>query len=111
MQVRDGMSEVVLTVGPDHTLRDAAGRAVSGLFFNVLFAALAHKVREFQVVQRKDRSIDVKIVPGKLFDDSLLEMVKRNCEKAISGVDLRMHVVPDIPVGPAGKLRVVIVEN
>jgi CBS domain-containing protein len=24
MQVRDGMSEVVLTVGPDHTLRDAA---------------------------------------------------------------------------------------
>src|SRR5881409_433103 len=24
MQVRDGMSDVVLTVGPDHTLRDAA---------------------------------------------------------------------------------------
>lgn len=24
MQVRDGMSEVVLTIGPDHTLRDAA---------------------------------------------------------------------------------------
>src|SRR5204863_5770064 len=24
MQVREGMSEVVLTVGPDHTLRDAA---------------------------------------------------------------------------------------
>src|ERR671937_2726348 len=24
MQVRDGMSEVVLTVGPDHSLRDAA---------------------------------------------------------------------------------------
>jgi CBS domain-containing protein len=25
MQVREGMSEVVLTVGPDHTLREAAG--------------------------------------------------------------------------------------
>ena len=24
MQVREGMSEVVLTVGPDHTLREAA---------------------------------------------------------------------------------------
>lgn len=24
MQVRDGMSDVVLTIGPDHTLRDAA---------------------------------------------------------------------------------------
>ncbi len=28
MQVKDGMSEVVLTVGPGHTLRDAAGRMV-----------------------------------------------------------------------------------
>ena len=28
MQVRDGMSEVVLTVGPTHTLREAAGMMV-----------------------------------------------------------------------------------
>jgi len=28
MQVRDGMSEVVLTVGPSHTLREAAGMMV-----------------------------------------------------------------------------------
>ena len=28
MQVRDGMSEVVLTVGPSHTLRDAAAMMV-----------------------------------------------------------------------------------
>ena len=28
MQVRDGMSEVVLTVGPSHTLREAAARMV-----------------------------------------------------------------------------------
>ena len=28
MQVRDGMSEVVLTVGPSHSLRDAAERMV-----------------------------------------------------------------------------------
>ena len=26
MQVRDGMSEVVLTVGPSHTLREAAAK-------------------------------------------------------------------------------------
>ena len=48
------------------TLRDAAGRAVSGLFFNVLFASLAHKVREFQVVQRRDRAIELKLVPREL---------------------------------------------
>jgi phenylacetate-CoA ligase len=93
------------------TLRDVEGRPIGGMFFIVLFSVLADKVREFQVVQRKDRSIDMKLVPGSLFDDSLLEMVKRNCEKAIPGVDLRMHVVPDIPAGPGGKSRVVVVET
>jgi phenylacetate-CoA ligase len=93
------------------TLRDGEGRPVGGMFFVVLFSVLADKVREFQVVQRKDRSIDLKLVPGGLFDDSLLDMVKRNCEKAIPGVDLRMHVVSDIPVGTGGKSRVVVVEN
>jgi phenylacetate-CoA ligase len=93
------------------TLRDGKGRPVGGMFFSVLFSVLADKVREFQVVQRKDRSIDLKLVPGGLFDDSLLEMVKRNCERAIPGVDLQIHVVSDIPVGPGGKSHVVIVEN
>jgi phenylacetate-coenzyme A ligase PaaK-like adenylate-forming protein len=93
------------------TLRDGEGRPVGGLFFGVLFSVLADKVRGFQVVQHKDRSIDVKLVAGRMFDDSLLEMVRRNCEKAIPGVDLRMHVVPNIPVGSAGKLRFVVVEH
>jgi phenylacetate-CoA ligase len=93
------------------TLRDVDGRPVGGMFFIVLFSVLADKVREFQVVQRKDRSIDLKLVPGSRFDDSLLAMVKHNCEKQLPGVDLRMHVVSDIPVGPNGKSRVVIVEN
>lgn len=30
MQVRDGMSEVTVTVGPAHTLRDAAAKMVAG---------------------------------------------------------------------------------
>ena len=47
------------------TLRDGAGRPVGGMFFVVLFSVLAHKVRAFQVIQRVDRSIDVKLVPGK----------------------------------------------
>jgi phenylacetate-CoA ligase len=93
------------------TLRDGEGRPVGGMFFIVLFSVLADKVRRFQVVQHKDRSIDVKLVPGGLFDDSLLEMVKSNCEKVIPGVDLRMQVVADIPVGRSGKSRVVVVEN
>lgn len=93
------------------TLRDALGRPIGGLFFFVMFSAFAHKVRAFQVVQRKDRSIDLKIVPGNEFDDSLLTIVQRSCEKAIPSVPLRTEIVPEIPVGPGGKLRVVVVEN
>lgn len=93
------------------TLRDGAGRPVGGLFFFVLFSTLAHKVRGFQVVQRKDRSIDLKLVPGSEFDDSLLDMVRRSCAKVLPGVALRTEVVPDIPVGPGGKLHVVVVES
>lgn len=93
------------------TLRDALGRPVGGLFFGVMFTAFSHKVRAFQVIQHKDRSIDLKIVPGSEFDDSLLPVVQRTCAKVIPNVPLRIEVVPEIPVGPGGKLRVVVVEN
>lgn len=93
------------------TLRDGAGRPVGGMFFVVLFSTLAHKVRAFQVVQHKDRSIDLKLVPGSQFDDSLLAVVKTSCGKFIPGVSLRTEVVPEIPVGPGGKMRVVVVES
>jgi phenylacetate-CoA ligase len=93
------------------TLRDGAGRAVSGLFFNVLFAALAHKVREFQVVQRKDLAIELKIVPTTLFDDALLEDVRSHCQKHIPGVELRTEIVAQLTADRGGKLRVVAVES
>ena len=93
------------------TLRDGAGRAVSGLFFNVLFAALAHKVREFQVVQRKDLAIDLKIVPTTLFDDALLADVRDHCQKHIPGVELRTEIVTGLTADRSGKLRVVAVET
>jgi phenylacetate-CoA ligase len=93
------------------TLRDGAGRPVSGMFFAVLFSTLADKVRRFQVVQRRDRSIELKLVPGTAFDDSLLDVLRSNCGKFIPGVALRTEVVPDIPVPPSGKQRVVMVES
>jgi phenylacetate-CoA ligase len=93
------------------TLRDGGGRPVTGMFFIVLFSTLADKVRRFQVVQRKDRSIDLKLVPGSAFDVSLLEVVRQNVRTFLPGIDLRTELVPDIPVGPSGKLRVVMVES
>ncbi len=93
------------------TLRDGAGRAVSGLFFNVLFASLAHKVREFQVVQRKDKAIDLRIVPTSSFDDALLEDVRNHCSSHLPGVELRTELVRQLTPDRGGKLRVVAVEN
>jgi phenylacetate-CoA ligase len=93
------------------TLRDGAGRAVSGLFFNVLFASLAHKVREFQVVQRRDRAIDLRIVPTSSFDDTLLEDLKNHCGTHIPGVELRTEIVSQLTPDRGGKLRVVAVES
>jgi phenylacetate-CoA ligase len=93
------------------TLRDGAGRPVSGMFFNVLFASMAHKVRQFQVVQRKDRAIDLRIVPAPLFDNALLDIVKNNCARFLPGVELRTQIVPELAAERNGKLRVVVVEN
>jgi phenylacetate-CoA ligase len=93
------------------TLRDGAGRAVSGLFFNVLFAALAHQVREFQVVQRKDGAIDLKLVPTPLFEAALLEQLRSHCGRHIPGVELRTQLVSQLKPDRGGKLRVVAVES
>jgi len=93
------------------TLRDGEGRAVSGLFFNVLFAALAHQVREFQVVQRKDGAIDLKLVPTRLFEDGLLEQLRSHCDRHIPGVELRTQLVSQLKPDRGGKLRVVAVES
>jgi phenylacetate-CoA ligase len=93
------------------TLRDGAGRPVSGLFFNVLFASLAREVRGFQVVQRRDGAIDLKLVPTDRFDDGVLERVKGNSKKFLPGIELTIELVPELPVDRGGKLRVVVVEN
>jgi phenylacetate-CoA ligase len=93
------------------TLRDGEGRPVSGLFFNVLFSSLADEVRGFQVVQRRDRSIHLKMVPTERFGEAVLERVRRNTRKFIPGVELRIELIPELPVDRGGKLRVVVVEN
>jgi len=93
------------------TLRDAAGRPVSGLFFIVMFSVMADKVRQFQAVQRRDGSIRLDLVPASGFDDGVIGLVKENCTKFLPGVPLEIRVVPAIEVEPSGKLRVVKVET
>ena len=93
------------------TLRDGAGNPVSGLLFNVIFSVLADKVQQFQVVQRKDRSIELKLVPGAKFDDGVLDILRKSCRQFLPGVGLNTQLVPLIPLGKNGKRRVVVVEQ
>jgi phenylacetate-CoA ligase len=92
------------------TLRDADGRPVNGLFFNVMFSVLGDQVRSFQVVQRRDRSIDVRLVPTSRFDSSLLGTIRHNITHRFPGLEVRADLVPDIPAQANGKRRPVVVE-
>jgi phenylacetate-CoA ligase len=93
------------------TLHDAAGRPVNGMFFSVMFSVLGDKVRNFQVVQRRDRSIDVRIVPTPKFEADLLSTIRGNCAKTFPGVEIRTDLVPDIPAQPNGKRQPIVIER
>jgi len=93
------------------TLRDAEGRPVSGLFFNVLFAYLTDQVREFQVVQRKDSAIELRIVPTAGFDDALVDAIKQHAARFLPGIEIRAQLLSELVPDGNGKLRVVVVET
>ena len=93
------------------TLRDGDGNAVNGLFFNVMMSVLADKIQHFQVVQRRDGSIDLRLVPTHAFQAEDLGSIRNNCDKFLHGVELRTDLVDEIPTGPSGKRRVVVVEH
>jgi phenylacetate-CoA ligase len=92
-------------------VRDAEGRSIDALFFNVMFSVMGGKVRQFQVVQRRDGSVSLRIVPEADFDAALLATIEHNCAKFLRGVRVEIQLVDAIPVEKNGKLRVVVVER
>lgn len=95
------------------TLVDGGGRAVSGLVFNILLASIGGAARSFQVVQRVDRSIVFKVVPssGNKLPDRETKLLLDHTRRYLPGVSFTIEVVDDIPLTPAGKRRVVVVEK
>jgi phenylacetate-CoA ligase len=93
------------------TLTDGSGARVNGLVFNVVIAHLAHAIRQFQVVQHRDRSITLRISPTASYDEQIERALRQTWEKYLPGVPVTVEMVSEIPVAATGKRQVVVVER
>ena len=95
------------------TLRDGRGRAVGGMVFNVLFGVMEPVAKKFQVVQRLDGRIVMRVVPqvGERLPDVHERAIHAFADKYLPDVAFAIEYVSDIPLTAAGKRKVVVVEQ
>ncbi len=95
------------------TLRDGNGNKVGGLVFNILFGVLDHVASKFQVIQRVDGSVVMKVVPseGPTLPDKASGALHEFAARYLPNTPFVIEYVDDIPLTAAGKRKVVVVER
>ncbi|MBA3459471.1 MAG: phenylacetate--CoA ligase family protein [Deltaproteobacteria bacterium] len=95
------------------TLRDGNGNPVNGLVFNILFGVMNHVALKFQVVQKLDGSVVMKVVPNGTpkLPEKESRQIHEFAAKYLPGTTFGIEYVEDIPLTAAGKRKVVIVEK
>jgi len=94
------------------TLHDGDGNPVGGLVFNILFGVLDDVAQLFQVVQHRDGSIVMKVVPtGTALPESAERAVRAFAARYLRGVRFAIEYVDHIPLSPSGKRNVVVVDH
>ena len=108
----------LIRIGPiegrtTETMHDGNGNAVSGLAFSILFALISIETKQFQVVQKADRSLIVRVVlvSGTALSAKGERSVRDWVGKYLPGVPLAIEVVDEITLTAAGKRKLVIVET
>jgi len=95
------------------TLRDGRGNPVGGLVFNILFGVMDQVAKKFQVVQRPDGRVVMKIVPqtGAELPEANRRAIHQFALKYLPETPFTIEYVNDIPLTAAGKRKVVVVER
>lgn len=69
-----------------------------------------HPILDFQVVQRRDLSLEVDIVPGEQFGEENHRAILETLRVNVTGVPIRLRSVPEIPRAASNKWRPVRTE-
>lgn len=94
------------------TLRGPSGARISStLFEQLLMNALGAHVKQFQIVQKKDDSIVLRLAPQGELPSRQVDGMLAECRDLLPGLAVRVEMVSALPPESTGKRRVVVVEG
>jgi phenylacetate-CoA ligase len=93
------------------TLRDANGEAVSGMLFVSLMQSADELVREYQVLQRTNGALELRVVKGRDFDQPTFEEIARRCAAYFKGLPFNVVYCDAIEKSSTGKRRPIVIEG